>query len=149
VEPLLDDEEDKPQMVKGRTVDAEPHVALTQEEGTRLLAACAGTSADGEALQIARFKALAADPRVKGKEGFALRLATEAPSMSAEAVAALCADIPTSPPQRLSLEERARETGADAISSAPMPAHDRTKAGWDDAIAKTNARTLAEVPRRR
>jgi hypothetical protein len=102
----------------------------------------------GAAAQVARFKATAADARVKGKEGFALRLACEAPSMSADAIGAMCELTPASP-ARLSLAERSAETGAEAVSSAPGPRADPAAAGWDAAITRTNANTQADTRRAR
>jgi len=97
---------------------------------------------------IARFRAIGADPRVKGKEAFALRLACEAPQMPAEAVGAMCELTPASS-ARLSLAERSAETGAEAVSSAPGPRPDPAAAGWDVAVTRANARTQADVRRAR
>ena len=105
-------------------------------------------TAQGEAAQVARFKAIAADPRVKGKEAFALRLACEAPSMPADAVGAMCELTPASP-ARLSLAERSAETGAEAVSSTPGPRADPAAAGWDAAVDRANARTQADARRAR
>jgi signal peptide peptidase SppA len=99
-------------------------------------------------MAIVRFKAIAADARVKGKEAFALRLACEAPQMSADAVGAMCELTPASP-ARLSLAERSAETGAEAISSLPGPRADPAAAGWDVAVERANARTQADTRRAR
>jgi signal peptide peptidase SppA len=109
-------------------------------------AAEAASRATAEA--IARFRAIGADPRVKGKEAFALRLACEAPQMPADAVGAMCELTPASP-ARLSLAERSAETGAESVSSAPGPTPDPASAGWDAAVARANARTQADTRRAR
>jgi signal peptide peptidase SppA len=98
-------------------------------------------------MAIVRFRAIAADARVKGKEAFALRLACEAPQMSADAVGAMCELTPANP-ARLSLAERSAETGAESVTSMPGPRTDPLASGWDAAIDRTNARTQADVPRR-
>jgi capsid assembly protease len=105
-------------------------------------------TARGEAAQVARFKAIGGDPRVKGKEAFALRLACEAPQMPADAVGAMCELTPANP-ARLTLAERSAETGAEAISSSPGPRADPAAAGWDAAITRTNANTQADTRRAR
>jgi capsid assembly protease len=102
----------------------------------------------GATAQIERFRAIAADSRVKDKALFALRLAVEAPQMSADAVGAMCELTPASP-ARLSLAERSAETGAEAITSAPGPRVDPAAAGWETAIKKTNANTQADTRRAR
>jgi hypothetical protein len=109
-------------------------------------AAEAASSATAEV--IARFRAIGADPRVKGKEAFAYRLACEAPQMPADAVGAMCELTPASA-ARLSLAERSAETGAEAVSSAPGPAPNPAAAGWDAAVARANARTHADTRRAR
>ena len=110
--------------------------------------AVAKATTDATAEVIARFRAIGADARVKGKEAFALRLACEAPQMSADAVGAMCELTPASA-ARLSLAERSAETGAEAISSTPGPKADPAAAGWDVAVNRANARTQAERPRAR
>jgi capsid assembly protease len=129
------------------TATLEPSPPMIGMRQTDFDATLTQATARGEAAQVARFKAIGADPRVKGKEAFALRLACEAPSMPADAVGAMCELTPANP-ARLSLAERSVETGAEAISSAPGPRADPAAAGWDVAVDRANARTQADVPRR-
>lgn len=141
--PMIDlVEEDQPEEKTTATT------TLTEEQFIKLIPDKAADEAAGEAKQIARFKAIAADPRVKGREAFALKLACEAPSLPPDSIAALCAEVPLPALERISLEARAKETGVDGISSAPVPdlKAQRTRDAWNDAIEKTNARTLKEVP---
>lgn len=141
MDPLLDEETENPvteELPAPKPAAADPRIRLVEDS----------TIADGEALQLARFRAIAADARVKGKLEFAIKLACQAPDLTAEAIGALCEDIPSS--GRLTLAERSRETGVEAVSSAPVPEpKSQTAKGWDEAITRTNARTLAEAPRRR
>jgi signal peptide peptidase SppA len=122
-----------------------PMIGMRREEFDRTIAEAREA---GGAAQLARIKAIGADPRVKGKEAFALRLATEAPQMSADAVGAMCELTPASP-TRLSLAERSVETGAEAVSSAPGPTPDPGAAGWDAAVARANARNQGDARRAR
>jgi signal peptide peptidase SppA len=122
-----------------------PMIGMRQEEFDREIREAREA---GAAAQVARFKATAADARVKGKEAFALRLACEAPQMSPDAIGAMCELTPASP-ARLSLAERSAETGAEAISSSPGPRGDPAAAGWDAAITRTNANTQADTRRAR
>jgi signal peptide peptidase SppA len=133
MDPLFDDEGPAP-------IEAQP-LRFPPEQ-------IAQAQAAGAAAQIERFKAIAADTRVKGKEAFAMRLACEAPQMPADAVGAMCELTPAAT-ARLSLAERSAETGAEAISSAPGPRADPAAAGWDTAINRTNARTQADTRRAR
>lgn len=93
---------------------------------------------------MARLRSVAADPRVKGKEGFALELLCAAPDMSAADVGNLCDKANTVTPS--SLAERQSASGAEQVNSnpPPPPQQDRVQQGWDSAIDRTNARTLAE-----
>ena len=91
-----------------------------------------------------RLRSISADPRVKGKEGFALELLCAAPGMSANDVGNLCEKMPTVAP---SLAERQAASGAEQVTSnppPPQPQQDRIAQGWDTAIEKANARTLAD-----
>ena len=128
------------------TLDAGPPMVGMQQ--TEFDARLTQATAQGEAAQVTRFKAIAADSRVKGKEAFALRLACEAPQMPADAVGAMCELTPANP-ARLTLAERSAETGAEAISSSPGPRADPAAAGWDAAITRTNANTQADTRRAR
>jgi capsid assembly protease len=122
-----------------------PMIGMRQEDFDRAITEAREA---GAAAQVERFKATAADARVKGKEAFALRLACEAPQMSADAIGAMCELTPANP-ARLSLAERSAETGAEAVSSAPGPRADPNAAGWDAAITRTNANTQADTRRAR
>ena len=132
--------------VETATLEASPPMVGMRQ--TEFDARLTQATAQGEAAQVARFKAIAADPRVKSKEAFALRLACEAPTMPADAVGAMCELTPASP-ARLSLAERSMETGAEAISSTPGRRADPAAAGWDAAVDRANARTQADVRRAR
>lgn len=132
----------------------EPEADANSVTRAELERAISEAEARGAAGVIARFKAIAAEPRVKGKEAFALRLACEAPQMTADGVASLCDQVPAAGVPS-SIAERAHETGAEGVTSVPIPADQRQQvaaAGWDRAIAETNARTASErviVGRRR
>jgi len=105
---------------------------------------------DGSAAQVDRFKAILADARIKGKEGFAFNLACKAPDMPATEVGAMCETVPAleASPLIPSIEERSARTGADLITSHPVPeARTAVSQGWDDAITRTNERIRSE-PRR-
>lgn len=148
MEPLFEDD-------KAETIEAveKPEHGPTlyadklKEEAPRIRLDEESTIADGEMIQLARFRAISKDARVKGKEAFALKLACEAPDLSADAVGTLCEEIPATS-SRLSLVERMRETGVEGISSGPVPEDRTNKKTWDAAIAKTNERTLTQVKRR-
>jgi hypothetical protein len=122
-----------------------PMIGMRREEFDREIASAREA---GATAQIARFKALGADPRAKGKMDFAVRLACEAPQMTADAIGGMCELTPASP-ARLSLAERSAETGAESVSSAPGPTPDPAAAGWDTAVNRANARTQADVKRAR
>ena len=139
-------QEFEPLAAETATLEASPPMIGMRQ--TEYDATLAQATARGEAAQVARFKAIGADPRVKGKEAFALRLACEAPQMPAEAVGAMCELTPASS-ARLSLAERSAETGAEAVSSAPGPRPDPAAAGWDVAVDRANARTQADARRAR
>ena len=100
-----------------------------------------------KATMMARLRAIAADPRVRGKEGFALELLCAAPDMNANDVGNLCDKMSTVTP---SLAERQAASGANEVTSNPPPAppqaeRDRVASeGWKSAIDKANARTLAD-----
>ena len=143
MDPLFSD--DQAPTVEATLQPMPPMIGMRREEFDRAIMEAREA---GAAAQVARFKATAADARVKGKEAFALRLACEAPQMSADAVAAMCELTPASP-ARLSLAERSAETGAEAISSMPGPKADPAAAGWDVAVNRANARTQADARRAR
>lgn len=152
VDPLLDDELDNQVAAKSIPDKPEPEPGPTKYADRIKLIEDESTIADGEMIQLERFKAIAGDSRVKGKLEFAVKLACQAPDLTADQIGALCEELPTPVGQverRLSLAERSRETGADNVSSIPVPDHrDKAKQGWEDAIAATNKRTLAEVKKR-
>lgn len=77
-----------------------PHMA--EENQTEIEAAIAEAQARGFqaglAAGAARMNEVLNEPRVKGHEAFALRLAAKAPNMSADEIGAMCADLPTPAP---------------------------------------------------
>ena len=93
-------------------------------------------TARGEAAQVARFKAIGGDPRVKGKEAFALRLACEAPQMPADAVGAYQKALVASPGNltaRVGVTRLSAYMPAPASASAATPAADADQAAPDEA----------------
>jgi signal peptide peptidase SppA len=98
---------------------------------------------------IARFRTILADPRIKGKEAFAFKLACEAPTMAPDAVGSLCESVPAAEAPRIpTIAERVAATGADKITSTP--AEDKKESlGWDKAVEEQNAKFRAQQARDR
>lgn len=95
-----------------------------------------------------RISTIMADPRVKGNEIFALKLAAKSQSMSAEDIGATCEDLPKmivgetqlgnfDAPKALYAQVEA--TGVNGIRPGPAP-NQPGGGGWDAAVAKANAR---------
>lgn len=132
-------------------LQGEPLQPMLSMPQTAYDAALATARREGEAAQVARFNALRADPRIKGREAFAMQFACVAPGMPAEEVGALCENVPAASTGRaapLSIEDRARETGADAVGSQPAPAGDAAAAGWTEAVAMANKTVSAQMSAR-
>ena len=90
-----------------------------------------------------RISAILSDPRVKGNETFALKLAAKSPTLSADDVGAMCEDLPKAIEGvsliRQTTAEQVDPTGVNAIKPGPVEnssGHD----GWSKAIDKVNAR---------
>lgn len=150
MESLIDENEQRVHQVGQFTLESRDQplmIGMQQAEYDRNIAQ---VRREGGAAQIERFKTIAADPRIKGKESFAFNLACEAPDMPAESVGKMCESVPAvdAVPLIPSIAERAAKTGADAISSYPAPeGKSAISAGWDSAIDAVNKRTVASATR--
>jgi hypothetical protein len=99
----------------------------------------------GMAAALAKLSTILNSDKVKGKEAFALKLATEAPGLAAEKVIEL---VGASPAGIASVEERSRATqdinglpdpNASRSAAAAQPEVHQPGTGWNAAVSEQNA----------
>jgi len=87
-----------------------------------------------------RISTILADPRVKGRDLFALKYAVKYPHLSEDEVCEICADIPET--QSASLAEKVAATGVNAIKPGAAPQQTSSES-WGKVVSKVNSSSPA------
>lgn len=125
--------------------DGIPIIEFGGEQFADVSALAAQQRALGRAQLTARINEVLADERTQGRERFAVALACENPDMAVERVLELTAmsgrEIAAAPATP-SIEQRAKETGAEAVSSLPIEpeGENPTPKSWAKVTDALNAR---------
>lgn len=90
----------------------------------------------GERAALDRISAIMADTRIKGREIFALKLAAKSPSLPADDVCSLVADIPVQAAAR-DISAEVLATGVNGITAGPLGGPGNSDP-WEKSIAKVN-----------